>query len=115
MQSQQCFGMNRLWNCFLRSGDDLLLCAMDCLADKVVALLTSEGAVAVLDECAWASLAAGAVSACLTCKCQDFAFQTIKSSSPHLGKELAVRRMRCGVILTAPLHVRQITDVNHPD
>lgn len=34
----------------LRSGNGLLLCAMDWLADKGTALLTCQGAVAVLDE-----------------------------------------------------------------
>lgn len=34
----------------LRSGNGLLLCAMDCLADKGTALLSCQGAVAVLDE-----------------------------------------------------------------
>lgn len=36
----------------LRSGNGVLLCAMDCLADTGTALLTCQGAVAVLDECA---------------------------------------------------------------
>lgn len=36
----------------LRSGNGLFLCAMDCLAAKGMALLTCEGALAVLDECA---------------------------------------------------------------
>lgn len=34
----------------LRSGNGLLLCAMDCLAAKGMALLTCQGAGAVLDE-----------------------------------------------------------------
>lgn len=34
----------------LRSGNGLLLCAMDCLAAKGVALLACEGVLAILDE-----------------------------------------------------------------
>lgn len=93
----------------LRSGNGLLLCAVDCLADKDIALLTCQGAVVVLDV-----LSAEAVSASLTCKCPDFASLAIKSGLPQLCKELAMRRVRCEVILTEPLQVRQITDVSHP-
>lgn len=65
----------------LRSGNGLLLCAMDCLADKGLALLTCQGAVAVLDV-----LSAEAVSASLTCKCPDFASLAINVAYPSYAK-----------------------------